>query len=206
MTRLCRARMTVKPQTPLSAFVKACIVEYAVAPTPPSTSPSPLTSYLSLLPQIPSPLLHVPSPPLLVPSPPLLLPSADHGSDIPDDDMPPRKRVCLTAPTFRVMIAVEEVNERVTDLAATERQDAHGLYVQAVYARHAWAHSESRRQAMEARIRALQRDFSVLQRQRIDDGDRLTSHIQHDHDKFKELARTRDVEHQDRPADASSSC
>nr|GFA49568.1 hypothetical protein [Tanacetum cinerariifolium] len=37
-------------------------------------------------------------------------------------------------------------------------------------------------QAMEAQIRAVQRDVSVLQRPRIDDGDRLTSHIQHEHD------------------------
>ncbi|GKC61931.1 putative reverse transcriptase domain-containing protein [Tanacetum coccineum] len=37
---------------------------------------------------------------------------------------------------------------------------------------------------MEAQIRALQRDVSVLQRQRIDDGDRLTtSHIQYEHDR-----------------------
>ncbi|GKC53826.1 hypothetical protein Tco_1233352 [Tanacetum coccineum] len=39
------------------------------------------------------------------------------------------------------------------------------------------AMSKSRSQAMEAQIRALQRDVCVLQRQRINDGDRLTSHI-----------------------------
>nr|GEY37538.1 putative reverse transcriptase domain-containing protein [Tanacetum cinerariifolium] len=37
-------------------------------------------------------------------------------------------------------------------------------------------------EAMEAQIRALQRDVLVLHRQRIRDEDRLTSHIQHEHD------------------------
>ncbi|GKC27459.1 putative reverse transcriptase domain-containing protein [Tanacetum coccineum] len=48
-------------------------------------------------------------------------------------------------------------------------------------------HSKSRIQAIEAQIRALQRDVDVLQRQRIRDEDRLTNHIQHEHDRFKEL-------------------
>nr|GEU44041.1 putative reverse transcriptase domain-containing protein [Tanacetum cinerariifolium] len=58
---------------------------------------------------------------------------------------------------------------------------------EAADARQAWVHSESRSQAMEAQIRALQRDVDVLQRQRIRDEDRLTSHIQHEHDMFREL-------------------
>ncbi|GJW01316.1 hypothetical protein Tco_1556567 [Tanacetum coccineum] len=88
-----------------------------------------------------------------------------------------------------------------------------------VYARQAWSHSEDRSTALEALIRAqeahtttleaqtkaLQRDVSVPQRQMIDDEDRLTSHIQYEYDRFRELARTRDVEHQDGPADAGSS-
>ncbi|GKA79552.1 hypothetical protein Tco_0786148 [Tanacetum coccineum] len=96
--------------------------------------------------------------PLLVPSPPLLLPSVNYKSDIPETDMPFQKRLCLTtlasrfeigesstvaatghtghtlAPSEgayegRVMTAVGEVNKRVTDLATTQRQDAHELYV-----------------------------------------------------------------------------
>ncbi|GKA03075.1 hypothetical protein Tco_0675856 [Tanacetum coccineum] len=72
------------------------------------------------------------------------------------------------------------------------------------YAREAWTQSESRSHAIEAHIRSLQRDVSVLQRHKIHDGDRLTSHIQHEHDRFRELARTRDAGHQDRPANAGS--
>ncbi|GJS70861.1 hypothetical protein Tco_0703702 [Tanacetum coccineum] len=76
---------------------------------------------------------------------------------------------------------------------------------EAVIARQAWAHSKSRSQAMEAQIRALQRDVDVLQRQRIRDEDRLTTHIQHKHDKFRELVRTAEAGPQDGPADAGSS-
>ncbi|GKE08897.1 hypothetical protein Tco_1412448 [Tanacetum coccineum] len=73
------------------------------------------------------------------------------------------------------------------------------------YAREAWTQSESRSQAIEAHIKSLQRDVSTLQRHKIHDGDRLTSHIQHEHDRFRELARTRDAGHQDGPANAGSS-
>ncbi|GJS28081.1 hypothetical protein Tco_0488701 [Tanacetum coccineum] len=48
-------------------------------------------------------------------------------------------------------------------------------------ARRAWTESESRRQTMEAQMRALQRD--------------------HEHDKFRELVRTRDTGPQDGPTD-----
>ncbi|GJZ60382.1 hypothetical protein Tco_0616198 [Tanacetum coccineum] len=63
-----------------------------------------------------------------------------------------------------------EVNERVTD--ATQIQDAHELHMRdedaqddrALLRAQAWARFESRSQAMEAQIQALQRDVSVLQR------------------------------------------
>ncbi|GJX87054.1 hypothetical protein Tco_0337828 [Tanacetum coccineum] len=41
--------------------------------------------------------------------------------------------------------------------------------------------------------------------QRIRDEDRLMSHIQHEHDKFKELVRTVETGPQDGPADVGSS-
>ncbi|GKA84780.1 hypothetical protein Tco_0806434 [Tanacetum coccineum] len=50
-------------------------------------------------------------------------------------------------------------------------------------------------------VRALQTQIVVLQRQRIEDNDRLTQHIQHEHDRFREFQRTRD----DAPEDADSS-
>ncbi|GKD08325.1 hypothetical protein Tco_1188010 [Tanacetum coccineum] len=54
---------------------------------------------------------------------------------------------------------------------------------------------------MEAQIRALQRDVDILQRKRIRDEDRLMSHIQHEHGRFKELVRTIETGPQDGPAD-----
>ncbi|GKG23530.1 hypothetical protein Tco_0391566 [Tanacetum coccineum] len=43
------------------------------------------------------------------------------------------------------------------------------------------------------RVRALQTQIVVLQRQRTEDSDRLPQHIQHDHDRFREFQRTRDA-------------
>ncbi|GKB39747.1 hypothetical protein Tco_0884689 [Tanacetum coccineum] len=91
---------------------------------------------------------------------------------------------------------------------------------EAVYARQAWSRledmsttlealiraHETRITTLEAQIRALHKDVSVLQKQRINDGDKLTMHIQHEHDKYRELEHTRDAERQDGPANAGSSC
>ncbi|GJT30942.1 hypothetical protein Tco_0911217 [Tanacetum coccineum] len=100
-----------------------------VLPTPP---PSPLTPLSSPLPHIPSP----PLPPthtsptyaeaslgyraaeiwLRAASPlPLPAPSTSRRADIPEADIPPRKRLCLTAPTPRF-----EVGESSADAAARQ--------------------------------------------------------------------------------------
>ncbi|GJX28861.1 hypothetical protein Tco_0236940 [Tanacetum coccineum] len=116
-------------KTPMSTATEALIV--AVATTLPSSSPPPslLTPLSSLLSQIPSPPLPLPSPPthtsltyveaplgyraamirssaapplpLPAPSPPLLLPATDRREDVPEADVPPQKRLCLTAPAPR---------------------------------------------------------------------------------------------------------
>ncbi|GJV24033.1 hypothetical protein Tco_1376728 [Tanacetum coccineum] len=57
-------RMSIQPQTPMSATAEALIVEYASTPTP----PSPLSPLSSPLPQIPSPPLPLPSPPTTSPT------------------------------------------------------------------------------------------------------------------------------------------
>ncbi|GJY19435.1 hypothetical protein Tco_0390926 [Tanacetum coccineum] len=156
--------------------------------------------------------------PLPVPSSPLLLPSVDRRSDIPKADMLFQKRLCLTASASRfevgesltaaaarqtghtlarrvdygfidtldasirafegrVMTTIGEVNERVTDLATTQRQDAHKLYDKST--------------ALEALIRAQEACITSLKAQ--------TRAL------FRKLARTRDAERQDGPADAVSS-
>nr|GEX09877.1 putative reverse transcriptase domain-containing protein [Tanacetum cinerariifolium] len=96
--RLRRAQKTVRPEPSMSASMEACIARHA-----------------ALL----SPSLPVPSPPLPLPLPlttspndtgaPLgyraagirmraLLPSTSRRTDIPEADVPPRKRACLTTP------------------------------------------------------------------------------------------------------------
>ncbi|GJU58757.1 hypothetical protein Tco_1236523 [Tanacetum coccineum] len=95
--------------------MEARIAEYVVAPTP----PSPLLPWSSPLPQIPSPPLPPPPsslhlPPLVptslpLPSSPLplllaslfILPPVNHREDIPEAELPPHKRLCLTAPTSK---------------------------------------------------------------------------------------------------------
>nr|GEV46956.1 hypothetical protein [Tanacetum cinerariifolium] len=60
----CRtARMSIRPQIPMSNTAEALIAEYASTPTPPSPSPSPLSPLSSPLPKIPSPPLPLSSPP-----------------------------------------------------------------------------------------------------------------------------------------------
>ncbi|GJY98468.1 hypothetical protein Tco_0515378 [Tanacetum coccineum] len=98
----------------MSPSMEARIAEYAAVPTSPP--PSPLSPWSPPLPQIPSSPLPPPSlsphlpPPvptsLPLPSSPLLVslfipPPVDRREDIPEAKLPPRKRLCLTAPTSR---------------------------------------------------------------------------------------------------------
>nr|GEW74679.1 putative reverse transcriptase domain-containing protein [Tanacetum cinerariifolium] len=76
---------------------------------------------------------------------------------------------------------------------------------EAIIARHALSHSKSRIQAIDAQIRALQRDIDVLQRHRIRDEDRLAAHIQHDHGRFIDLVRAIEAGPRDGLEDAGSS-
>ncbi|GKE83208.1 hypothetical protein Tco_1553208, partial [Tanacetum coccineum] len=106
------SRMFVRSQAPIPFPSDAEVARLLALPTLP---PSPLTLLSSPLPQIPPPrtsptyaqapqgcraamMRAAPSP---TPSPPLLLPSTAHKADIPEADIPPRKRLLLTAPTFR---------------------------------------------------------------------------------------------------------
>nr|GEY46558.1 hypothetical protein [Tanacetum cinerariifolium] len=132
--RLCLTACAPRFETPATygSIYGGTLAEYAVPPTPPSPPPYPFTPLLSLPPQIPSPPLPLPSPPthtsptyaeaplgyrasmiwssaaspLSLPAPisPLLLPATDCREDVPEADVPPRNRLCLTAcaPRFKV--------------------------------------------------------------------------------------------------------
>ncbi|GKC88085.1 hypothetical protein Tco_1148734 [Tanacetum coccineum] len=103
-THLCRARKTVRLEPPMSASMEAGIVEHAIAPTPPLPLPSPLTTsptdagvplgYRAVGIQMRA----------AAASPPLLLPSTSHRTDVPEAEMPPRKRACFTTPAPRFKI------------------------------------------------------------------------------------------------------
>ncbi|GKA60813.1 hypothetical protein Tco_0760220 [Tanacetum coccineum] len=124
------ARISIRPQTPVSLPSNTEVARLLDIPTPTS---SPISPWSSPLPQIPSPPLPAPStchslplpppiilsrtrsdpppsgtpPILLIPlptlSPSLLLPSADHGADRPEVCLPPRKRLCFAfGPRYEV--------------------------------------------------------------------------------------------------------
>ncbi|GKC55599.1 putative reverse transcriptase domain-containing protein, partial [Tanacetum coccineum] len=124
------ARISIRPQTPVSLPSNTEVARLLDIPTPTS---SPFSPWSSPLPQIPSPPLPAPStchslplpppiilsrtrsdpppsgtpPILLIPlptlSPSLLLPSTDHGADRPEVCLPPRKRLCFAfGPRYEV--------------------------------------------------------------------------------------------------------
>ncbi|GJR81285.1 putative reverse transcriptase domain-containing protein [Tanacetum coccineum] len=139
-----------------------------------------------------------------IPSPPLLLPSTTHGDDILEENMPFRKRAHFTAPTDatprppmsrvvgygimdvwddmvgemegRALTTLEELSQRVTDLAATLAQDTHEIARLDTPGKHG------------------HRLWTVTGRQ-----------IQQGHDMTKEPEPARDPEPQYGPADAGSS-
>nr|GEU62455.1 hypothetical protein [Tanacetum cinerariifolium] len=103
-TCLHRARKTVRPEPPMSASMEACITRHIA---------------------LPSPRLLVPSLPLLLPSllttsltdtgatlgyraaeirMRALLPSTSCMTDIPEADVPPQKKACLTTPALRFKV------------------------------------------------------------------------------------------------------
>ncbi|GJY49707.1 hypothetical protein Tco_0439663 [Tanacetum coccineum] len=159
VTRHHRARISVRPHTPPSPSTKAFIVEFAYAPIPPLPPPSPLSPISSPLLRIPSPPLHtsptyVEAPlgykaamiplraasPLPVPSPPLfevgessaVVAARQAGHTLAhrvDYGFIDTVDASIRASESRVLTAVEEVNKRVTDLATTQGQDAHELYM-----------------------------------------------------------------------------
>ncbi|GKD12525.1 hypothetical protein Tco_1196932, partial [Tanacetum coccineum] len=172
-----------------------------------------------------SPLLPLSSPLPLIPSPPLLLPSLDHRGIIPEADMLPRKKACFITPSFRFeireslavtaarqpgstlargtnyrfMTALEEVKESVNDLASSHRLDSEEFYIH-----HQDAQDD--RALLQVRISTLKRKrryhHHMAMQQRRDDQDRWTRAT----GRIQEPERVRDLEHQDGPSNADSSC
>ncbi|GJZ85635.1 hypothetical protein Tco_0650974 [Tanacetum coccineum] len=104
-TRLRRARKTVRLEAPMSASMKARIAEYDAAhtlPLPVASPPLPLPSPLTTSPTDAGVPLGYRAAGIRIraaaASPPLLFPSTSHRTDVPEAEMPPRKRACFTTP------------------------------------------------------------------------------------------------------------
>nr|GEU66297.1 ribonuclease H-like domain-containing protein [Tanacetum cinerariifolium] len=185
--RLHRARLSVRPQTPMAAATKA-LIDAVVAALPSSSPPPPLT-------MLSSPLLHIPSPPLPLPSPPahiiptyaeaplgykadmirssvaspLLLPAPSSPLLLPANDvrkMFPRLMCHLRRGEVgyritdvwddmvrdiegRASTTLEELSQRVTNLANTLARDTHEMYAQ-----QAWSQAMNCNRALHAELLA----------------------------------------------------
>ncbi|GKE36710.1 hypothetical protein Tco_1460115, partial [Tanacetum coccineum] len=140
---------------------------------------------------IPSPSLPLPSPPLPLPTPPspLLLPTTNRREDIPAADLPPRKRLCLTAPTPRF-----EIGESST--AAAARQAERPMSREARHAREAWLQDMNCNKAVHAELLAYRAQVQTHE-----------THIQTQDAPLetRELARTNDPEDDDSKHEANRS-
>ncbi|GJW44261.1 hypothetical protein Tco_0073060 [Tanacetum coccineum] len=208
---LALADSTILPSidhTPMTTATEALILTVVAALPLSSPPPSPLTSLSYPLPYIPSPPLPLPSPPThtrpTYTDTPLgykatmirsrvASPSTHHLLEIPSPPLfeveeslsaaAARQTGHTLAHRGRASTTLEELSRRVTNLVATLARDTHEMAV----------HAELL--AYRAEVRALYEQISVLKRQ-----------IPQGHDKTREPKPTRDLEPQDGPADAGSSC
>ncbi|GJW36048.1 hypothetical protein Tco_0058968 [Tanacetum coccineum] len=156
-TRLRRARKTVRPEPPMSASMEARIAEHAAAPTPPlpvASPPLPLPSPLTTSPTDAGAPLGYRAAGIrmraVVASPPLSLPPTSYRTDVPEAEMPPRKRACLTTPAPGYEIG-KSSTAGAGDSRATQRQRTEEFEV-----RFEEAHDD--RAYLNARVNSLFRD------------------------------------------------
>nr|GEV58963.1 hypothetical protein [Tanacetum cinerariifolium] len=120
------------------------------------------------------PLLPIPLPTSSFPLP-LLIPSTSGSEGTPEADMPLQKRSHFTTSTDGY-----EVGE--SSVSAAARQIRPALTVADIRRAEDRLIGKLRREStLVTQIEALQKDVSTLQGQHIDDEDRLTRHIQHEH-------------------------
>nr|GEY58845.1 hypothetical protein [Tanacetum cinerariifolium] len=97
-TRLCRARKTVRLEPPISTSMEACIARHAALlslPLPVPSPPLPLPSPLTTSPTVTGAPLGYRAAGIRMRA---LLSSTSRRTDIPEADVPPWKRACLTTP------------------------------------------------------------------------------------------------------------
>nr|GEV80261.1 putative reverse transcriptase domain-containing protein [Tanacetum cinerariifolium] len=160
-------------EPPMSASIEACIARHAVALTPPLLVPSP---------PLPLPLPLTTSPtdvgaPLGYRAAGIrmraLLPSTSYRTDIPEADMPPQKRDCLTTPAlgFEVGESFAAGDDRALLRARVntlfryrpdQRRTTMLLDREAMYARETWISFEYISAAIEAYVRTLEAHVATL--------------------------------------------
>ncbi|GJV06070.1 hypothetical protein Tco_1343726 [Tanacetum coccineum] len=130
-TRLRRVRKTVRLEPPMSASMETRIAEYAAAPTPPlpvASPPLPLPSPLTTSPTDAGAPLGYRAAGIRMraaaASPPLLLPSTSYRTDVPEAEMPPRKRACFTTPAHGFEIGESSATGAVRRPGPTSKADA----------------------------------------------------------------------------------
>nr|GEZ25085.1 hypothetical protein [Tanacetum cinerariifolium] len=172
------AMISVQPHILMPFRSKSEVERLLAIPTPPLSPVSP-TSY-------PLPSFFMPLP-IFTPLPtssfplPLSLPSTSGSKSIPEADIPLRKRTRFTTPTGGYEMGKSSV-------AAAARQIRPALTIADRLRANDRLIGRLRRErryfrtfTLVTQIESLQRDVSTLQRQHINDEDRPTRHIQHEH-------------------------
>nr|GEX64944.1 hypothetical protein [Tanacetum cinerariifolium] len=170
------SRMFVRSHAPIPFPFEAEVSRLLALHTPP---PSPLTPLSSPLPQIPSPPLPVPSPPttnLTYAKAPLGYKATGiyRRADIPEADIPPQKRLLLTAPTprFEVGESFAAARQSGSTVARKDAQRDHAALCDEALDR-----SKAHNKALEARIVVLEMQVYRHEWQRQDADDHATRAI-----------------------------
>nr|GFA00949.1 hypothetical protein [Tanacetum cinerariifolium] len=174
------ARISVQLHILMSFRSESEVERLHAIPTPPLSPVSP-TSY--------------PLPPFLMPLPiftplptssfplPSSLPSTSGSESIPKADIPLWKRARFTTPTGRYEVGESSVAAAARQIrhafTIADRRRADDRLIGRLRRERRYFRTLSTTYAQE--MEALQRDVSTFQRQHIDDEDRLTRHIQHEH-------------------------
>ncbi|GJZ70396.1 hypothetical protein Tco_0633946 [Tanacetum coccineum] len=188
----------------MSPSIEARITEHAVAPTPPlpvASPPLPLPSPLTTSPTDAGAPLGYRAAGVRIRaaavSPPLLLPSTSHRTDIPEAEMPPRKRACFATLTPGLEIGESLAAGAARQLEPTREADTWDEIVEAMLE----TGSEERSSAIEVHVRTLEAQVTTLIAQTTSLQTQLTIALGR-----IETLEARDPEPQDRPGEAGSSC
>nr|GEW51169.1 hypothetical protein [Tanacetum cinerariifolium] len=183
-TTTTRARNTVRLQAAISFLPEAEVKRLLAMPTLP---PSPLASLSP--PSAGERLARCTDPTALPPSPlppPLHMPPpVDRRDDIPETEMPPRKRLCFstqgsrdtwvdpteTIPEIAPMTVGEQVDLLMEDMMAYQ-ETIHIVKKEAYAAREAWVHSIGMSQAVHFELQTYQEQIQQAEKAELQETDR----------------------------------